>query len=423
MRDDKKILPALRQTWPLLLLLCGVAAVLRWTGGPGAPLLDGDPLSRDPLLRAAGVSRGTLPDQLRGAADADWRVRAAAFAALDAEHPFADLPARDTPMAQREQRLIAWMETHHPERAGEVCEIFAPHDTLQFSAPLIATCLACHAGPEPEPRFTADRCVDCHADVHTQWSRSAHANSLSHLDLATVDPQTRTAEAVDFGPRRGMSCVACHEPAGLPHPPAPTEPAVRIEPTDPAPCVATFTARACGDCHADVQSQWQAWKAGPQPQRAAWPPGSIDFAVTGRGDSCVDCHMVGGDHRWAARRDPVLLRSGIDLALRPTDDGVSLALTNLSGHAYPTGTHRRALEVFVSLDGGREQRIAALSPAPPAQAANTHAPALQPGEQRLIALPGHPSRVNARLEYVRNRYRTDGYRVEITTLQRQVDPR
>ena len=409
--------------WRILPWLVATAIVAAWLAWPEpesdtpAPswLADADPARRAAACRHAGVAR-----LIARAGDTDWRVRAAAFAALDRIAQLDVLPMRDTPMAQRERVLLRWIEQNVPDLQADLCELYADPAYIEFGQTLVERCLTCHAGPQPAPELSPAQCVACHERAHAEWKASAHARSLSHLQLPTVDPDTRRSALYDFGTRTGMSCVACHEPAG-----------------EHAACLATFRTVACASCHAEADAQWRQWLVGEQPRRVVWPPGTITFARATDTRGCIDCHMPDGEHRWDARRSLEMLRSGVAMTVRQNDAGdAEIVLTNLAGHDYPTGTRRRALRLYASINDEPERLIATLCPSrlddasvPGSSAAatsgrpDTPQPALRPGEQRTFTLPGRPKQMRCRLVYIRDRFVSDSYTAEIATVDRALSPR
>ena len=409
------------------------------------------------------------------AGDTDWRVRLAAFQVLSAAQPLAGEVLRDTPLDEREALLLHWLDARDTSARGEseggmatllrghapetektaapalrpaaplgpdLCELYAADRHVEFGRPLAARCLACHAGAEPAPFGASETCAGCHAANHADWAESAHAQSLSHLHLATINSDTRQPEQMTFGEVRGIGCRECHrvekepaEAAGW-HGHAPlrdhvaetsavmvTQNRVTMPPVagEPAACPFRFRSDAkpadsCRRCHGSTAAEWQAWLKGPQPRVATWPPGQIEMDRRGDARTCVDCHMppdaAGGDkpgraHTWSARRDVQRLRGGLSAALAVTRGTAAptLSLTNLAGHAYPTGTRRRALRILAGPAGDGAQAIAAdLSPVRPGRPLAVALPALAPGERRalpLSVLPGAPAIV-CRLLYCRD---------------------
>lgn len=393
--------------------LLGLAVLVAWLFVPAnPPAAPTDPPADDGavLARVAACRDAPLTYLVTHTSDNDWRVRAAAYAELAKHAPLENVPLRDTPIDEREAIILDWLDRNEPGYASDMCQWYTRLEHLRFGGTLVRRCMACHAGAEPTPRFIDTSCTACHETVHQQWSGTAHANSLSHLPLITIDPATRQQKPFVFGERKGMSCVACHEP---------------VEPAASAPvkgeqdgvCLASFEAVSCGTCHSQTQTQWRAWLETPRYRKATWPPGSLELADEESG-RCADCHMPGGEHLWGARRDIPLLRSGIVMDVsQGADGGAVVTLRNLAGHNYPSGRTRRALQLYVQLDDEPERLIATFADALPDAAADPSVtgPALAPGETRSVALPGRPTRVLARLVYARNHFVPDAYTVEIVS--------
>ena len=387
------------------------------------------------------VAAPWLPAVVLRASDSDWRVRAAAFAALEWFTPLpAAPPLRDTLLADREAILLAWLDAHDRSATAplgpDLCEVYAQQAHVEVGPPLAQRCLACHVGP-PRPASPTDgACGDCHGEIHEQWSGSAHANSVLHLRLTSVNPVSRQPEAMIFDGPQGLGCTTCHivaEQTGEPAlPPAP----------QPRICRFTFNATAspadtCRPCHRRPHAQWQTWRNGPQPRRLAWPPGQVDATARGDTRNCIDCHMpppatadaaTGRDHRLAARRDSNLLRAGLDVSLRPVEwrrgrRVIPLILTNLAGHAFPTGTRRRAVRVYVEYDQPEgEQLICEMIPATITTTDDAHTAALAPGEQRrlLIDLPPGATTLRCRIVYLRDRFDRQAFQTDIAAFARKL---
>jgi hypothetical protein len=126
----------------------------------------------------------------------------------------------------------------------------------------------------------------------------------------------------------------------------------------------------------------------------------------------------GLDHRFAARRDRQLLMAGLHARIEPAsaEHGPRLVLTNLAGHAYPTGTVRRGLRVEVVYDADESTRtvLARLAPADNAALAAEQS-ALAPAEQRRIDLPAREgaSRITCEIIYERNRMMDGSYELPL----------
>jgi hypothetical protein len=160
-----------------------------------------------------------------------------------------------------------------------------------------------------------------------------------------------------------------------------------------------------------------------------WPPGEIDREFRGDTRDCIACHMTPRnedekpgrrEHRWSARRNLTLLRDGIILAAAQPHageprDGVRLVLTNLAGHAYPTGTRRRAVRLHARSDDAAETLAASLVPVRPGVAPAGGQPPLAPGETRafFVPVPRASASVTWRLVYYRNPADPEAYTAEI----------
>jgi len=378
----------------------------------------------DPAMLAALIPRCN---------DVDWRVRAAANEAISHTHPMpAARSLRDMPLDERDRLLLAWLDelpADGPEPlANRLCELYAGARHVEFSRVLAERCLACHAGSPP--RHGPGDCGNCHGAIDQQWSKSAHADSLTHLSLQTiVDGEVKR---VDFGELRGMDCTACHRIAGGP---APAPQSDR--------CPYTFAAepaeRVCGRCHGPTVRQWRTWRSGTQPRRPVWPPGQVDPAGPPDERDCADCHMPpepqpGGRpplaaHRWQARRNRSLLADGIALrigeqSIGPDGGVVRLTLINLSGHDYPTGTRRRAVRLYAGPDNTELTPLVTLRPPGPGAVDTGGEPALAPGEQRHFDLPVRAGTTDIfyMLIYHRDLADPDGYTAEILSGGHRLSP-
>jgi cytochrome c554/c'-like protein len=393
----------------VVLAVVAMAIWLRPPVGTVQEAVKGNYLDTDPLGRAAYGPQASDTELILLASDTDWRVRSAAFETLGRREAIERLPLRDTPISKREAVTLSWLDRNRPELSGDICSVFARPEHARFGEVLVGRCLTCHAGRQPEPAFSDTNCVTCHKEIHSNWSGTAHANSLSHLVLPTVDATTRQPETYDFVGRKGLSCVACHEPQGV---------ATHIQEDA---CLTTFTTTNCTACHAQTGTQWENWTKAPHYRPATWPPGSVQRVEDEEPRSCTACHMPDGQHLWGARRDIALLRSGIVMKVQKEGgDKASLTLQNMAGHAYPSGGVRRALQLYIQIDDDEEKLLAILADDLEGTAeADNQQPALQPGETRAYPLASSAQEIQARLVYVRNRFDPDSYIIEIETLTHQ----
>lgn len=185
-------------------------------------------------------------------------------------------------------------------------------------------CWGCHA-PEPlaaagwpqSPKVRAKNrhlgvdCIACHqaADGETMLGPAGHANSAH---------PSQAAEVFDDGVSDAL-CIACH--------------ATNIGPVigiakDYVESDQADLGSTCVSCHMPrVRRPWaEPWKADqkPFPSRA------------------------GRSHRLNTARDPIFLASAFELTLKPSSDGATLQITNLTGHRVP-GLQDRTLAFELKL--------------------------------------------------------------------------
>jgi hypothetical protein len=380
--------------------------------------------------------------------DADWRVRAAAFDAMTRAAgdlpgaPRFPAPLRDTPPAQREDYLFAWIngwqgsvDVQSP--LAELCEIYAPASGHWLTGPRLAqSCLACHSPPDAYGEADFASCADCHRGAHGEFFRSAHARSTTHLHLLRVNDQTKQVEPYDVGPREGLVCTTCHVPA---KDAAGTKPLPRG--TENLAIPHRFAAAiACATCHAETQREWETWRTNPRPIPSRWLPGDFTWDESPDARTCVSCHMqpratLGGTspaglvHAFGARRDAAFMRNGISAHIEPPTGarGPQLVLTNLAGHRYPSGTIRRALriELRYNTDPPETKRLLTKLTDSPLPSSQPTQPALAPGEQRRIELPTIPgaSRATCEITFERNQYEPGSYELPLHTVsERTANP-
>ena len=259
---------------------------------------------------------------------------------------------------------------------------------------------------EPPPAglasLSAQSCQPCHAEITEEWASSGMASAYTdpvfqakwkhednfyyclscHAPLEAQQP-TQVTGLAKIAPltaiespnplfshslqREGVTCVACHLKDGAmvgphevnaPHP-------VRVDPE-------FGEAKTCERCHqmpkipftrsdrplSDTHAEWAEWKA-----------------VTGRTETCTDCHMpaverqsaLGGPVRESRRHtfpgawDDDFVRSALDVS-EPTltDRGVEITLTNRAGHRLPavsrTPLVNASFETRAAKSGVVEQR-------------------------------------------------------------------
>jgi hypothetical protein len=200
-------------------------------------------------------------------------------------------------------------------------------------------------------------CEGCHVEVAREWRGSQHQRAYVDADFAESlarEPSAfcRGCHAAEADPTRaapaelaalGVACVTCHKPGDtvLAGP-------VRAGMADAAPHALRRSpgfaeAAACGRCHAFSFPGRPALAM----QDTLREHTSSAYAST----SCIDCHMPrradgGRDHRFAASRDPALLKRALRVRAARRSTAVHLSLEpGWVGHAMPTGDLFRRLRV------------------------------------------------------------------------------
>ncbi|MGB7158824.1 MAG: multiheme c-type cytochrome [Tepidisphaeraceae bacterium] len=371
--------------------------------------------------------------------DADWRVRAAAFNAMrrvagdvpGAPSP-SSTPLRDTPVGEREDVIFAWIDAWR--NGGEtlpklpaLCDLYAPANHWLTGTALVESCLACHAPRDAYTTADSQSCAACHTRAHDSWARSAHAQTTSHMNLARVDERTKKVVAYDFGERKGLLCTTCHVPATDDDEPSSTAPPPGTERLRVPHHFRANAGATCVACHEQTQREWGTWKVNPRPARSRWLPGEVTWDDQPDARTCVSCHMTpqrasggpaGLDHQFGARRDVDLMRSGLAVRIEPPTAGrdAQLVLTNLAGHAYPSGGIRRALRVEVVYDDDEAtRRVLARLTSSSLPTTQPLGAALQPAEERRIDLmrPQGASRVTCEVVYERNQFEAGAYELPL----------
>ena len=255
---------------------------------------------------------------------------------------------------------------------GEVVgELATPAGLPNLSA---STCGACHTEIYAEwsasamgqgwvdPVFQADFvrehsayvCLNCHTPLQQQRPEIIHGLvSLKPIVGAGVTNPTYDPKLRD----EGVTCAACHVRDGQVLGSIAAVTAPHSHTVDPE----FGNADLCASCHqvqgppfsslrrpiADVVGEWSQWQA-----------------ATGRTETCKDCHMPevvrqltahtpprrSGSHRFPGAWDDTFVRSAIRIdAVARTATAITVTITNLSGHRFPTDDPLRAALVTAAL--------------------------------------------------------------------------
>jgi hypothetical protein len=297
--------------------------------------------------------------------------------------------------------------------------------------------------PKGLSSLSAKSCQPCHAEIYTEWSASqmgrAFLNPVFQADwqhqdqfyyclschapleaqqptrvtgLSGIDPPTEVSHANPLFDttlqQEGVTCVACHLKDGAlegPH---------EVAAPHPTRFVVDFAgADRCERCHqivpppfpfsrsdrplTDTHAEWKEWKK-----------------LTGRSETCTDCHMpqierssalgapvrTGRKHTFPGGWDDDLVRAGVDMGeVRYVGGNIQVPLTNLSGHRFPTGEPARSLIVEATVYDGDgmeleqlETRIERRVKLPVGKELGDNT--LAPSEVRIVSIPVSASHVH-----------------------------
>ncbi len=291
--------------------------------------------------------------------------------------------------------------------------IFAPMAPVSGVGSLsAAACAGCHleiaeewrgshmAMAWSDPVFQADwqesgqlyLCLYCHTPLVDQRATLATGlASLKPIRAAEVPNPSFDASLQ----AEGVTCVSCHVKDGAivgpldikdaPHP-------IRVDPE-------FASADRCVSCHqadappltsvrrpiADTHGEWERWQK-----------------ATGRTETCTDCHMPaverelvymgsvrkGRRHTFPGAWDADFARTSLAVSqVVRTAAGVSLTLTNLTGHNLPTADPMRALRVELVFNGSVIASTLLERVIRTPAYAEERDTTLLPGEARVIRLP------------------------------------
>lgn len=230
-----------------------------------------------------------------------------------------------------------------PRAAAERQSTYAP--TRRFPKGTAAMEL----GPPPAglQDWSARRCQGCHPAQAAAFALSGHAQARTSFVFAAAlrreepgfclrchAPQARSPHA-PIEPdaasleERGVSCAACHAPAGL----------------------ALRDSRLCAGCHQfgfSLRDERGALLGlSPRPQQDTYEEWRRYGRGSGDGRGCVACHMPGGDHAMGGVRRIEALRRAVQLDAEP--EGVRISLRD-TGHRLPTGDIMRWLTLEIAAD-------------------------------------------------------------------------
>ncbi|MEE2750292.1 MAG: multiheme c-type cytochrome [Myxococcota bacterium] len=241
--------------------------------------------------------------------------------------------------------------------------------------------------------LSAETCGACHSEVYTEWSSSMMADAFDdalfqakwhsveenfvclhcHAPLQEQQPVKASGlehirpmvAAGDDNPlfdeslqHEGITCVACHLDEG--HVVVSREGTVAPHPVVVQPEFGS-DGGVCEGCHQlaepvfyrldrpliDTVGEWERWQE-----------------ITGRSETCVDCHMPvvqrkggeasaaseGHSHVFPGARNLEMLQRGVAvLSVEKSSDGIDVVLENRAGHHFPTAEHAHSLVLSVAI--------------------------------------------------------------------------
>lgn len=228
------------------------------------------------------------------------------------------------------------------------------------------------AGGRPDAALHNQACEGCHVEIAVEWRASLHRQAFTDPEFARAlarepQPFCRGCHAPEADPAGappaelaalGVGCVTCHAPPGAPAGAV----LAASEGTRGAGAHAVIGSAAfagpgaCAGCHEfDFLG-----RPGAPMQLTAREHAASRFADT----SCAGCHMPWAgegsarhrSHRFAASRDPAVLRASLQIAASRRAGVVALRLEPAAvGHAVPTGDlFRRLLVEAEAIDAAGE---------------------------------------------------------------------
>lgn len=196
------------------------------------------------------------------------------------------------------------------------------------------------AAPHAEADFTdPDSCKTCHEAVVAEWKQSMH--SRAHASNDPIFAGMRALRMKKQGEQVAAKCAKCHNPMAPEDPDSPAgKHGVSCGACHQAPdaaLVADDGRTVCMQCH----------DATKNPQGAATCTTGPENESMGK-VPCTSCHMrptedghaahrFDGPHRAWYQDDPSFLATSVGLQLEREGDVVTAKLTNLTGHAFPSG--------------------------------------------------------------------------------------
>ena len=203
--------------------------------------------------------------------------------------------------------------------------------------------------------LSASHCHDCHADEHTAWADSRHAqswtNEIFRASVRTSDqagwcrdchaplPEQASNAALRS---EGVTCVVCHARGGellsatVPSEEAKSRHPIRYEP-------ALSGSEFCGGCH-----QFNLRPDHPMASPEAVQETLSEWQSSGATETCQSCHVQG--HRFVGAHEPSFVRDAVQFSTELTRDSVRVTLSTTTPHRVPTGDPFRRLVWKVCTD-------------------------------------------------------------------------
>ncbi len=205
---------------------------------------------------------------------------------------------------------------------------------------------------EAHTPLSAEDCIDCHAGHGEDWMQSRHriswSNELFQEDFAAEPlPVCRDCHAPGPRPEEGVSCLTCHLEGSVILSPSVSGEAPHASRSAPELAESMFCA-GCHDfnfalVHPDGSLTWS-----DEPMQSTFR----EWSRWPGTETCQDCHMTGGEHRFPGAHDVERLAGSVRVTALTDGAQTRLVVESVGvGHALPTGDLFRHMTLQIQRPG------------------------------------------------------------------------